>query len=336
MLAARLINRVIERFGLERPLASFLDTPTLARLADLVERTQTEEEQRRVSWEAEEQSLVRQMSNALSALHSRIFPPSTSPAYGMRLYLLLWLGQFVSTFGTGLGSFALGVWVYEKTGSATRFAMIPVVAGVVMLITSPFAGALADRWNRRKMMLASNAGSAAMTAILASLLLSGRLEIWHIYPFVAVMVFLSAIQGPALTASISLLVPRGQLARAAGMSQISRSVGHIIGPFAAGFLVATIGYYNVIYIDCATFLFAAVTLLLVPIPNTPRARMPTEPLGAAAAFGSPPPPPRRRSLFGDLAEGWAYIRERPGLLPCSACIRSPTSVWEPSRCCLPP
>jgi MFS family permease len=312
MLAARLINRVIERFGLEKPLASFLNKPTLACLADLVDRAQTEKAQRTARSKTE-RSLLFQLRNALSALRSRILPPPTSPAYGMRLYLVLWLGQFISNFGTGLGSFALGVWVYQHTGSATRFAMIPVVAGVVTLITAPFAGAFADRWNRRKLMLVSNVGSAAMTAVLASLLLSGRLETWHIYPFVAVMVFLSAIQGPALTSSISLLVPRSQLSRAAGLSQSSRAIGQIIGPFAAGFLVAKIGYYNVIYIDCSTFLFAAVTLLLVPIPNPPSLRLPAEPHGAAAPSGSPPPRPRRRSLLGDLADGWAYIRERPGL-----------------------
>ncbi|HSK77090.1 MAG TPA: MFS transporter [Thermoanaerobaculia bacterium] len=232
-------------------------------------------------------------------------PPQLSS--GMRSFLLIWIGQFVSSFGTSLGSFTLGVWVYQQTASTTRFALIIVIASVVGLVTAPFAGALADRWDRRKLMLFSNIGSAVMTAVLASLILTGRLQFWHVYPFIVVMVALGSLQGPALSASISLLVPREQLARAAGMSQISRAVGMIIGPFAAGLLVARIGYASVIFIDCATFLFAVATLLLVRIPSPQRPQAAAEPSGAPAAA------PARPSMFGDMAQGWTYIRERPGL-----------------------
>lgn len=238
-------------------------------------------------------------------------PPQLS---SMREFLTIWIGQLVSTIGTSLGGFALGVWVYEKTGSATQFALIAVIAGLTMLLTSPFSGALADRLDRRKIMLFSNLGSAAMTVGLASLMFTNRLETWHVYPFIVIMVILGSLQGPALTSSISLLVPRQHLARAAGMSQMSRAVGQIIGPFAAGVLVGTIGYYGVIYIDCATFLFAAATLFFVRIPSPLKT---PEPSGEAAPSGtaapSEAPGPRRRSMFGDLAQGWAYIRERPGL-----------------------
>ena len=79
-----------------------------------------------------------------------------------------------------------------------------------------------------------------------------------------------------------------------GSTTSSRASAGIIGPFAAGFLVSAIGYHGVIYLDCLTFLFGAATLLLVPIPNPPR---------AVARF----------SLLRDLAVGWAYIRERRGL-----------------------
>ncbi|HKV06808.1 MAG TPA: MFS transporter [Thermoanaerobaculia bacterium] len=218
-------------------------------------------------------------------------------AKDMRSFFVIWIGQLVSALGTSLGSFSLGVWVVEKTGSATPFAMISVLVGVILLVVAPISGALADRWDRRKIMLFSNLGSAAMTVVLASLMLAGRLEIWHVYPFITVMVILGVLQGPALTSSISLLVPRSQLARASGLSQISRASAGIVGPFIAGFLVSAIGYYGAIYIDCASFLFAAATLLLVRIPN------PAREAG-----------PRRRSVLGDLVQGWAYLRERPGLL----------------------
>jgi DHA3 family macrolide efflux protein-like MFS transporter len=223
-----------------------------------------------------------------------------SASHGMRIFLTLWLGQFVSMIGTGLGSFALGVWIFEKTGSATRFAFIAFVAGITMLVVSPLAGALADRWDRRRLLLMSDLGSAAMTLIIGGLLFTGRMQPAYIYPMVVVMVTLAAFQSPALLASISLLVPRDQLARASGMTQTARAVSQIIGPLAAGVLVGRIGYHGLILIDTLTFLFAACTIFAVRIPQLRR--------DGPAAAGS------GRSLLGDLAYGWSYLRRMPGLL----------------------
>jgi len=213
----------------------------------------------------------------------------------MRIFLTLWLGQSVSAIGTGLGSFALGVWIFQKTGSATSFAMMGFAAATTMLVISPFAGSLADRWDRRRLLLLSDLGSGATTLAMAALLFTGRMQPWHVYPIVVLMVGFTAFQGPALLASVSMLVPRDQLARASGMTQTSRAVAQIIGPLAAGMLVGKIGYSGVILIDCTTFLFAVLTILLVRIPSPPRRQ------GV------------RRSPLGDLRYGWEYLRGLPGL-----------------------
>jgi MFS family permease len=125
----------------------------------------------------------------------------------MRAFLVLWIGQLVSAVGTGLGSFTLGVWVYEKTGSATSFALMAFTAGTTALLLSPLAGSLADRWDRRRLLMLSDLGSALTTLAMAALLFSGRMQPWHVYPVVALMVGFGVFQGPALLASISLLVP---------------------------------------------------------------------------------------------------------------------------------
>jgi MFS family permease/aryl carrier-like protein len=222
-------------------------------------------------------------------------PVRRSASHGMRIFLTLWFGQLVSAFGTGLGSFALGVWIFEKTGSATSFAMIAFAAAVTMLLLSPIAGSLADRWDRRRLLLLSDLGSGATTLVMAALLFTGRMQPWHVYPIVILMVGFTAFQGPALLSSVSLLVPRSQLARASGMTQSSRAVAQIIGPLIAGVLVGRIGYSGVILIDCGTFLFAVLTILLVRIPSPPRQEV-------------------RRSPLGDLRHGWEYLRGLPGLV----------------------
>ncbi|HEY9422710.1 MAG TPA: MFS transporter, partial [Thermoanaerobaculia bacterium] len=198
--------------------------------------------------------------------------------------------------GTSLGSFGLGVWIFEKTGSATQFAMIAFVAGVTMLLMTPVGGALADRWDRRKLLILSDTVSGVTTLGVATLLFSYLLQTWMVYPFVAVMVSCVAIQGPALLSSVPLLVPRDQLVRASGMTQTSRALAQIIGPLAAGVLVGKVGAEGVILIDCVSFFLALASVIAIRIPSPPR---------TAEAH--------RKSVLGDFAFGFTYLRRLPGL-----------------------
>nr|ASV46667.1 MFS transporter [uncultured bacterium] len=104
----------------------------------------------------------------------------------MRTFYLVWLGQLVSSVGSGLTRFGLGVWVFEETGSATSFALILFFAVLPGILLSPIAGAYVDRWDRRRVMIATDAGAALGTLAVALLLFAGRLEMWHIYTVVAI------------------------------------------------------------------------------------------------------------------------------------------------------
>jgi len=214
----------------------------------------------------------------------------------MRTFTFLWAGQLISALGTGLGQFALGVWVFRQTGSTTQFTMMAFVAASVALALAPVAGTLADRWDRRRILILSDVGSGAMTLTTAFLLFTDRLQAWHVYPIVAVMVGFSVFQGPALAATVGSLVPREHLARASGMVQMSRAVAQILAPLAGGILIGRIGYQGLLLIDCVTFFLAVTTLLMLAIPRPPR-----------------PEDAGSRSLTGDFAAGWRYLRERPGL-----------------------
>jgi hypothetical protein len=214
----------------------------------------------------------------------------------MRVFLTLWLGQFVSRLGSSLGSFSLGVWIFEKTGSATSFALTAFTAGLTILVLSPVAGSLADRWDRRRLIVLSDLGSGLTTLAMAALLFSGRMQPWYVYPVVALMVGSAVFQGPALLATVSLLVPKEQLARASGMTQASQAISQILGPLAAGVLIGKIGYSGVVLVDCFTFLVSLVTVALVRFPSLPRRE--EEP---------------RQSPLADLRQGWDYLRGLPGL-----------------------
>ena len=97
------------------------------------------------------------------------------------VYLITWFGQSLSLVGSGLTSFALGVWVFERSGSATLFALIGLCAVLPRILLSPLAGAIVDRWDRRWVMALSDAGAGLSTLAAILLAFSNRFEIWHVY-----------------------------------------------------------------------------------------------------------------------------------------------------------
>jgi MFS transporter, DHA3 family, macrolide efflux protein len=218
---------------------------------------------------------------------------------GMRIFSVIWFGQLVSTLGSGLTGFALGVWIYEETGSTTLFALNLLAYALPNLLISPLAGALVDRWDRRKVMMFSDGGAMLGTLMVIGLLLTGRLEVWHVYIATAIYAGFNTFQWPAYSAVTTLLVPKSQLGRAGGMVQIGEAISQLISPALAGVLYVTTGLRGVILIDIATFLFAVMTLSLVRFPR------PEETKEGAMGKGS---------LFKEAIFGWQYIVARKGLL----------------------
>jgi MFS family permease len=228
-------------------------------------------------------------------------PPAEDPgARGMRVFQIINAAQFVSMTGSGLTRFALGVWIYQASGSATLFALTQFFAVVPYILASPFAGAAVDRWNRRLMLVVGDAGAALSILTIAVFLWRGTLTMVEVYVATALSAIFGAFQGPAFSATVPLLVAKRDLPRASGLAQMANGIAQIIAPALAGVLVVAIGIHGVLLVDCATFLVAIVTVLSVAIPATPR----------AAAPGEHP----RRSLLADASVGWGYLAERRGLL----------------------
>jgi MFS family permease len=218
----------------------------------------------------------------------------------MRTFLTIWLGQVVSLVGSGLTGFALAVWIFQETGQATPFALTILFSNLPRLLLSPFAGVLADRWNRRSLMILADVGSGFVTLGVLLLLLTGVLQVWHIYLIATLYSIFSAFQEPAYAASVTMLVPKQELGRANGLIQIGQSLEMLVTPLLAGVLYGLIGFRGVVLIDALTFLFAVGTLLLVRIPQP-------------AAAGDPAQTTARPSFLADALFGWHYLRARAGL-----------------------
>lgn len=198
--------------------------------------------------------------------------PGTHIAISIRpslsLFFMVALGQFVSIIGTGLSGFALGIWVYQQTKSVSLLGIIAAFTLVPGIITLPFAGAVADRFDRRKVMLFSDAIAGVGTLVLAYLLWVDSLQIWHICALTATGAIANAFQRPAYMAAVAQLVPKRYLGQANGIVQLGGAVSNLVSPLLGGVLIVSIGLYGIVLVDFATFLFAAGVLLFIRFPNT--------------------------------------------------------------------
>jgi len=240
---------------------------------------------------------------------------------GMKVFGVIWFGQLVSTIGSGLTSFALGLWVYEQTGSVTLYAFNLLALLLPNVLLAPLVGALVDRWDRRRIMILADTGAGVVTLALALLFLSGRLAVWHIYAAIFMSSAFSSFQWPAYSAATTLLVPKKQLARAGGMVQMGQSLSRLLTPAIAGALFATGGLGILILIDFVTFLFAVVTLLLIRIPRPKRSTVDTAVKG---------------SLLREGVYGWTYIKARPGLMGLLLAGASWNLLWGIANAVLVP
>jgi DHA3 family macrolide efflux protein-like MFS transporter len=242
------------------------------------------------------------VSMAASASHGAEPQPETAKApapAGFRSFLVLWAGQLVSILGNGLTGFGLGIWVYQQTGSVTRFGLISLFTTLPGILFSPFAGALADRWDRRRTLILADSGSGLVSLSIALLLYFHRLEIWHIYVLMGISSTCSALQWPAYVSATTLLVSKRDFSRAAGLRNLAQAASDLLAPMLGGLILAMAGIYMVLVVDFATFLAGIGTLLLVRIPK------PQESSEGRAAQGS---------LLRETALGWTYVRRRSGLL----------------------
>ncbi|RYZ41355.1 MAG: MFS transporter [Myxococcaceae bacterium] len=221
------------------------------------------------------------------------------PSFPLAFAVLIWLGQCVSLLGSGLTSFALGVWMYETTGGVTRFALVMLSATLPAILLGPVAGALVDRWNRRWVLILSDSIAGLMSLVLATLLFSGYLQPWHAYVTTAVVSAASAFQQPAFSVLVSTVIPPQHLGRANGMVQLGLAASQLIAPLASASLMATVHLQGILIIDAVTFILGTTPLLLLRIPKR---------------FLTTPVQEERPSLGESVRAGARYLGTSRGLL----------------------
>lgn len=214
-----------------------------------------------------------------------------------RKFMLLWSGDFISAIGSGLTSFGLGVYVFQQTGKASLVALITLLAFLPSLLLSPIAGVLADRYDRRLLMVLGDSLSAVgLLFILANMLL-GEVQLWHICVGVTISSVFASLLEPAYKATISDMLHPEQYSKASCLVQIAGSAKYLISPVLAGFLLMISDIRLLLVLDICTF-FVTVATTLVVKKGLPSRKVEKE-----------------HSFFAELGMGWRVLTGKKGMLP---------------------
>jgi MFS family permease len=215
---------------------------------------------------------------------------------GLRSFYLLAIGQLVALVGAALSSFALGFWAFQDSGRTSDYALVVMLALVPTALLSPLGGAVADRFDRRKVMLVAHLVSAQTMVALVLLLVTDALALWNVSLIVGLTSVATAFHQPAYLAAIAQLVPKPYLPQANALAQMGVSVSQLVAPLAGGTLIALLGLGPVVAINVVTFTIGMATLLAVRLPDRMFRRLEE---------------PFRSSITG----GWRFIvRRRPLLI----------------------
>lgn len=213
----------------------------------------------------------------------------------MRSYLLLWFTQMLSGLGSAMTSYALVIWSYTQQGSALATALLMVCSYAPYVIFSIFAGALSDRWDKKKTLLACDAMAALCTIVVLFLLKADQLRVWHLYLVNAVSGLMNTVQQPASEVATTMLLPPKLYQKVGGLRYFSSSLHAILTPILATAILGLWGLDAVIAIDLGSFAVAFLMLLFFI------------PISRIASEGT------RKGVQKSAAEGISWLRKHTGI-----------------------
>lgn len=204
----------------------------------------------------------------------------------MRAFLLLWVTQSFSGLGSAVTGYALVVWSYTQEGSALVTSGLMISTYAPYVICSIFAGAISDRWDKRRIMLICDLAAALTTICTLILLKAEMLQVWHLYVLNALNGLMNTIQQPASEVATSALLPRKHYQKVGSLRYLSSSFNGILNPIIATAMMTLLGMDAVMIFDLVTFTVAFVTLLLfIRIPSQEKPAAKKEPMIASVRAG---------------------------------------------------
>ena len=210
--------------------------------------------------------------------------------------MLLWSGEFISAIGSGLTSFGLSVYVFRQTGSAASMGLVTLLAFLPTLLLSVPAGVLADKYDRRLLMMIGDGFSALGIVYILICMLQGEAKLYQICVGVFVSAVFSSLLEPSYRATVTDLLTKEEYSKASGLVSIAGSARYLISPVLAGILLAVSDIRLLFVIDISTFILTVISTAVV------RKGIATKETENQSGF------------FQSLTEGWRAIADRRGVL----------------------
>ncbi len=214
------------------------------------------------------------------------------------VFYTLLVTQTFSLIGSRMTGLALSIWVFNETGAAAPLLLVSFFSFVPRLLSASLAGLLADRWNRRYVMMIADAGQAVGTVLLLISFASGSFQIWHLYVVTFIQSIFDIFQGPAFQATVTHLIPDQHRNRANAIQMVTSPLSGLIAPVLTGTVYALIGVTGIIAVDLITFLVSVTVLAVLPIPQ-PKVE---------------PTPGEKRSVWREANAGFEFVWKRKPLL----------------------
>lgn len=211
-------------------------------------------------------------------------------------FMLLWSGEFISAIGSGLTSFGLSVYVFRQTGSAASMGLVTLLAFLPTLLFSVPAGVLADKYDRRLLMMIGDGFSALGIVYILTCMLQGEAKLYQICVGVFVSAVFSSLLEPSYRATVTDLLTKEEYSKASGLVSIAGSARYLISPVLAGILLAVSDIRLLFVIDISTFILTVISTAVV------RKGIATKETENQSGF------------FQSLTEGWRAIADRRGVL----------------------
>ncbi|WP_114497425.1 MFS transporter [Fontibacillus phaseoli] len=210
-------------------------------------------------------------------------------------FLLLWSGQLISAIGSGLTSFGLGIHVFQQTGKASAMALVTLLAFLPSLLLGAFAGVLADRYDRRLLMVLGDGLSALGLVFILLCMLGGEAQLWQICVGVTLSSVFSSLLEPAYRATVTDLLTEEQYTKASGLVQVAGSAKFLISPVIAGFLLTVSDVKLLLVLDICTIFVTVITTLAVRSGLASKASEQT------------------KSFIREFKDGWSAVSENRGV-----------------------
>lgn len=211
-------------------------------------------------------------------------------------FMLLWSGEFISAIGSGLTSFGLSVYVFRQTGSAASMGLVTLLAFLPTLLFSVPAGVLADKYDRRLLMMIGDGFSALGIVYILTCMLQGEAKLYQICVGVFVSAVFSSLLEPSYRATVTDLLTKEEYSKASGLVSIAGSARYLISPVLAGILLSVSDIRLLFVIDISTFILTVISTAVV------RKGIATKETENQSGF------------FQSLTEGWRAIADRRGVL----------------------